>query len=480
MLGKNNKLNNEIIRVLDNLNSGSLDVRIDPDAIGNDKEIAVKLNSYFDEATKWKQSANYQLDANEEIRGLISYADEGQLETRISADKFEGDTKELVKSVNDLLDSIEGPFVAAYKYVARISNGDIPEKITREYKGTFNEFKTALNTCVDSINALSEDSAMLAEAGMQGRVDARADTSRHNGEFKQIVEGMNNTLDAISKPMNESTDILLKLAVNDFETSVEGEYNGIFKDNSYAVNEVRNRLLNIQRTFEFMAKGDFSDLPKYKQAGKRSENDKLLPYTVGLMETVKGMANEFIELGHAAEEGELNYRANSSSFEGMFNEAITTVNEAFDALVNPLTMTADYVDRISKGDIPEKITAEYNGDFNSIKYNLNQCVDAVQALIEDSEMLSEAAINQQFDVRADVTKHNGDFRKVVEGVNKTLDTIVTKIYWYNTIIDSIPFPVSVTDMDMNWTFLNKNVEELTGLKREDVLGSNCLHAQRWK
>ena len=37
------------------------------------------------------------------------------------------------------------------------------------------------------------------------------------------------------------------------------------------------------------------------------------------------------------------------------------------------------VDQISKGQIPEKITAAYAGDFNTIKENLNRCVEAVNA-----------------------------------------------------------------------------------------------------
>jgi len=38
-----------------------------------------------------------------------------------------------------------------------------------------------------------------------------------------------------------------------------------------------------------------------------------------------------------------------------------------DAVIGPLNVAAEYVDRISKGDIPEVITDEYKGDFNEIK-----------------------------------------------------------------------------------------------------------------
>jgi hypothetical protein len=32
-------------------------------------------------------------------------------------------------------------------------------------------------------------------------------------------------------------------------------------------------------------------------------------------------------------------------------------------------------DRIAKGDIPKKITDNYNGDFNENKNNLNTCIE---------------------------------------------------------------------------------------------------------
>jgi methyl-accepting chemotaxis protein len=473
MLGKNNKLYSDIIDVLNAFDEGDSDIRISTGSTGTEKEMTEALNMLLDKAAGWKNEADQQHELSKQVNQMVTATVEGRLDVRTKPDDFEGEFRELAAGVNQMIDAIVTPFMAASKYVTRLSNGDIPPKITKDFKGSYNDFKDRLNICVDAINALIEDSEMLAQAGSEGDVDIRADATRHGGEFRTIIENLNNTLDSIAKPLNESTDILLKLAVNDFDNGVEGEYEGIFKDNAYAVNEVRNRLLNIQRTFEFMARGDFSDLPRYKQAGKRSDNDRLLPYTIVLMETVKGMADEFIELGHAAEAGNLDYRVDSSKFDGLFQEAVSTVNGAFDALVEPLNMTADYVDRISKGDIPEKITDEYQGDFNEIKDNLNQCINAVQALIEDSEMLAEAAVHEHFDVRADETKHNGDFQKVVQGVNNTLDTVVAKVYWYNSILDSIPFPISVTDMDRNWTFLNTAVEDMTGLKRETVIGSSC-------
>ena len=71
-----------------------------------------------------------------------------------------------------------------------------------------------------------------------------------------------------------------------------------------------------------------------------------------------------------------------------FRPIIEGVNATLDAVVGPLNVTAEYVDRISKGDIPPKITDTYNGDFNEIKNNLNQCIDAINGLIGEAGTLA--------------------------------------------------------------------------------------------
>ncbi len=45
--------------------------------------------------------------------------------------------------------------------------------------------------------------------------------------------------------------------------------------------------------------------------------------------------------------------------------------------------------------------------------------------------------------------------------------------WFEQIIDAIPMPLSVTDINMNWTFVNKFATDPLGVKREDVLGAPC-------
>lgn len=50
-------------------------------------------------------------------------------------------------------------------------------------------------------------------------------------------------------------------------------------------------------------------------------------------------------------------------------------------------------------------------------------------------------------------------------------------HWYSQLLDNMVQPISVTDMNMNWTFINKAVEDMLGKKRQEMIGKHCSN---WK
>ncbi|MBI3682756.1 MAG: MCP four helix bundle domain-containing protein, partial [Acidobacteria bacterium] len=262
------------------------------------------------------------LQVVETLRKLVAEAEmlakaavAGKLATRGNAEQFQGGYRQIVTGVNQTLDAVVGPLNVAAECVDRISKGDIPPKITDKYNGDFNEIKNNLNDCIDNIRALVTDTGMLVKAAVEGKLATRADAARHQGDYRKIVEGVNQTLDAV---------------------------------------------------------------------------------------------------------------------------------------IGPLNVAAEYVDKVSRGAIPKKISDSYNGDFNTIKSNLNNCVDNINALVTDAGMLAQAAADGRVGARADAAKHQGDFRKIVEGVNRTLEAIVE--------------PLKATAQ--NATTLASSSEELTAVSQQ--------------
>ncbi len=58
-------------------------------------------------------------------------------------------------------------------------------------------------------------------------------------------------------------------------------------------------------------------------------------------------------------------------------------------------------------------------------------------------------------------------------LNSGFDRVLDKIFWYESLLDSIPFPISVTDPDMECTFINKAAETVCGIRRADFIGRHC-------
>ncbi len=171
--------------------------------------------------------------------------------------------------------------------------------------------------------------------------------------------------------------------------------------------------------------------------------------------------------------GRLDTRANEDDVSSDFRQLASSVNHLIDSFVEPINLVAEYIDRISKGSLPPRITGEYRGDFNEIKNNINRAIDSVDELIQDAEFLTNTAKNENFDVRADETKHQGAYRDIISGFHNTLDLIIDKMHWYEQILDSIPFLISVTDKDMNWTFINKAGTDVIGIDRSSMKDKKC-------
>jgi methyl-accepting chemotaxis protein len=133
-------------------------------------------------------------------------------------------------------------------------------------------------------------------------------------------------------------------------------------------------------------------------------------------------------------------------------------------------VTANYVDRISKGDIPPKITDSYNGDFNLIKNNLNACIDAVSTMVADGIMLVKASLDGKLATRADASRHQGDYRKIVQGVNDMLDAVIGPLNVAANYVDRISRgdnPPQITDTyNGDFNLIKNNLNTLVAAMNE--------------
>ncbi|MBN8441056.1 MAG: HAMP domain-containing protein [Thauera sp.] len=279
--------------------------------------------------------------------------------------------------------SITRPVSEVSTAAKKMANGDFNFDLRSDAKDEVGEVVRAVADVQASVKRMITDAGMLSEAAVAGKLATRADASKHQGDFHKIVQGVNDTLDAVIGPLNVAADYVDRIAKGAIPARITDTYNGDF-------NTIKNNLNTA-------------------------------------IDAVNALVADAILLSKAAVDGKLATRADASKHQGDYARIVQGVNDTLDAVIGPLNVAATYVEQIAKGALPAKITDSYNGDFNTIKNNLNTCIDAVNELVADAVMLAQAAVQGRLDTRADASKHQGDYRRIVEGVNSTLDAVIAPI-----------------------------------------------------
>jgi methyl-accepting chemotaxis protein len=161
-----------------------------------------------------------------ETQRLTTAVLDGETHLRGDAAAINFEFRPIVQGMNDTMDAFSRPLGVMTEYVERIGRGDIPPPITDEYRGDFHQMKVSLNRSVEAVRLLVSDSDALVRSAVAGELANRADARRHAGDFARIIAGINATLDAIVKPLEESSAVLATLANRDLRARVAGRYQG--------------------------------------------------------------------------------------------------------------------------------------------------------------------------------------------------------------------------------------------------------------
>ena len=69
---------------------------------------------------------------------------------------------------------------------------------------------------------------MLAKAAIDGKLATRADATKHQGDHRKIVEGVNQTLDSVIGPLNVAADYVIEFSRGAIPNQITDTYNGDF------------------------------------------------------------------------------------------------------------------------------------------------------------------------------------------------------------------------------------------------------------
>lgn len=376
--------------------------------------------------------AKSMMQVVETLRGLVAEANtlrsaavEGRLEVRGDASRFAGGYHDIIQGFNDAIGSL----------VAHLDSVPSPVMIIdREFTLRYANRTTAaiLNSTQDQIvgtkcydhcktSDCKTDRCACARAMQQGII-ASSETDAH-------PNGLDLEIAYTAVPLkDEAGAVIGALEVITDQTAQVNAARLAQKVSDFQATEVARLVENLGR----FAQGDLDFTLEVADGDADTTEVRAgfaqISHAVNRStDAVRHLTQDANMLSQAAVEGKLETRADASKHQGDYGKIIGGVNDTLDSVISPLNMAANYVDMISKGELPEKITDDYNGDFNVIKANLNTCIDSLNMMRQDVRTMAVAAFEGQLDTRADSSRHQGVYQKIVQGFNDTMDSVVGPI-----------------------------------------------------
>ncbi|MEL7659419.1 methyl-accepting chemotaxis protein [Acetobacterium wieringae] len=307
---------------------------------------------------------------------------DGRLYYQENPDDYPGRFSDLIKGVESIGTAFKEPLKLAGKAIARIGSGQIPDRVTAEYKGIFNDLKNNVNSCVDGLGALTEGNKVLA-----------------------------------------------LLSKNDTSQRIASDYSGIFGEIAESVNTIQDSLVLMVKIVEAIANGDLTMLPRLQASGKLSDNDKLVPGFIKLMENIIMLLEEADGLASAAVAGDLNKRADADRFPGDYAKVINGFNDTLDALTEPMQEASQVLNELARGNLSIAMNGNYRGQNGQIKEDMNKTIAFLKQYVEEISETLEKVSNGDFnqEITAD---YIGDFVNIKVAINNItghLSEILTEI-----------------------------------------------------
>jgi methyl-accepting chemotaxis protein len=234
---------------IDKIGKGEIPEKIEMEAKGDFANLINSINSCID-----------GLGALIEGNRILALMSKNDLTQRINA-KYSGIYGEIAKSINTIQDSL----MTMVKAVEDISNGDMQMLDWLKETGKLSEndqLVPGFIKLMENIIMLLEESDSMAQAAVAGDLNNRADASRFPGDYAKVISGFNNTLDALTEPMQEASQVLNELAQGNLNTAMTGNYMGqngqIKEDMNKTIAFLKDYVQEISQILEKVSEGDFN------------------------------------------------------------------------------------------------------------------------------------------------------------------------------------------------------------------------------
>jgi len=315
-----------------------------------------------------------------EMVHMAGEQDKGEIDARIEAEKFQGALKTMAAGVNNIVAGQLAGSKKAMACIGEFGKGNFEAPLER-FPGKRTYINESIEKLRSSIKEFIVDMKRMSDEHNRGDIDVVIPAEKFEGAFQVMAQGVNDMVAGHIAVKRKAMACVAEFGKGNFDAPLEK-----FPGKKVFINENLEKLRS--KVKEFIA-----DMTRMSDEHNRGDIDVMIPV---------------------------------AEFEGAYRVMAQGVNDMVGGHIAVKRKAMACVAEFGKGNF-EAPLEKFPGKKAFINDTIEQVRENLKALIVDTDLLVKAASEGKLGTRADATKHTGDFRRIVEGINKTLETIIDPI-----------------------------------------------------
>ena len=327
---------------------------------------------------------------------------------------------------------------AVIEAAAALAQGDLTQPAQVDGKDEFAQIAASFEQVRGTLGRLVAEMNRMAAEHERGEIDATIDAQSFMGEYRNVAQGVNDMVGAHIVVKKVAMGVVAEFGRGNFDAALD-------------------------------------PLP-----GKKA----FINITIEQVRTnLKGLIEQMNHMSAQHDKGDIDVVIDTRRFEGQYKIMAQGINDMVGGHIAVKKKAMACIQAFGEGDFDAPLEA-FPGKKAFINETIEQVRDNLKALISDTAMLAEHAVAGRLDARADAGRHAGDFRRIVEGINHTLDAIVTPLKEVQEVLARVEggdLTVRI-DGDYQGSFaelssaVNHTVHKLAATLRDVVTAAQALTA----
>ncbi len=140
--------------------------------------------------------------------------------------------------------------------------------------------------------------------------------------------------------------------------------------------------------------------------------------------------NELVAVANGVARGEVDLQVDHES-----EDEIGVLRDALGRIVASQRAMADVAAAIGEGDLSVEVA--HRSEADTLAQAISSMKESLEALVNDVSRLADAGASGQLSVRADPGRHGGEFGRIISGVNRTLDAVVEPVQEASHVLEAL-------------------------------------------